>query len=307
MSLENIIEQIRGVLDAPEGKVSLYFTKKDYRSIYTSYKPGISIDLQKEFVTIVIEALEELKEKAVVPFNPTGSLDDTLEICNYESVDSLSHIIQSLDEGRLLESPPDDISKFTFYCLVIKPNGSHEKEELLFFRRVTKFKKLKKGIVGRIVSGDFEKIDAELLGIDNYIDIVGFDSQLTIVNHISMERIFDIKTQYQESAKRTLAMIKDTNRIENFEQFEEDSINDGRVIRGLTKILQEPDKVNRCFENFEKVKELVNVVELDIKFSEDGSKIIYERKDQLQNITLIIRDAYYQTFITERLGVDELA
>jgi hypothetical protein len=306
MAFQGIIEKLNEVLVAPEGKVSLYFTRKDYRSNYTSYKPGISIELQKEFLNIVIEALGELEDKATVPFNPTGSLDDTLEICNYESVASLEHIILSIDEDKLLESIPDDISKFTFYCLVIKPDNSEE-EKLLFFRRVTKFKKLKKGIVGQFISGDFEKIDADLLGIDNYIDIVGYDSQIIITNHISMERIFDIKTQYQESAKRTLTMIKETNRIENFDQFEEDSINDGRVIRGLNKILQDPDRVNRCFENFEKVKELVSLVELDIKFSEDGSKLLYERKEQLQNITLIIRDAYYQAYITERLGVDELA
>lgn len=304
MALENIIEILQEAWEKPEGRVSLYFTRKDYKASYTSYKPGTSINLQKELVDIVIQALQGLRGKDIVPFNPSGSLDDTLEVCDYAQVDSLKHIVESLEEDKLLEDIPDDVSKFTFYCLVIQ---LADDEKLFFFRRVTKFKRLQKGIVGQFVSGDFEKVDAELLGIDNYIDIIGYNSELTVANHISMERIFDIKTQYQESAKRTLAMIKETNRIENFKQFEEDSINDGRVIRGLTKLLQDPDRVKTCFENFEKVKELVNVVELDIKFNEDGNKLLYERKDQLQNITLIIRDAYYQAFITERLGVDELA
>ncbi|MEC1716990.1 hypothetical protein [Schinkia azotoformans] len=157
MSLESIVDKLITISDMPQGKVSLYFTRKDYKSSYTSYKPELSIDLQKEFINIVIECLEELKEKNPVPFNPAGSLDDTIEICNYESVDSLEHIIQSLDEDKLLESPPDDISKFTFYCLVITPEESNPTEKLLFFRRVTKFKKLKKGIIGQLISGDFKK------------------------------------------------------------------------------------------------------------------------------------------------------
>lgn len=304
MALENIIEKLERISKNLEGRVSLYFTRKDYKSNYTSYKPGTSNSLKEELVNIVIDALKGLKGKDVMTFNPSGSLDDTLEVYDYASVDSLTYIIESLKEDKLLEEIPEDILRFTFYCLVIRLG---EEDSLLLFRRLTKFKKLQKGIIGRLVSGDFEKIDADLLGIDNYIDIIGYNSELTIANHISMERIFDIKTQYQESAKRTLTMIKETNKIENFEQFEDDSINDGRIIRGLTKLLQDPERVKKSLEHFDKVKDLVNVVGLDIKFSEDGNKLLYERKDQLQNITLIIRDAYYQSFINERLGVDELA
>lgn len=303
MSIENIIEKLEDVVDNPEGKVTLYFTKKDYKGSYTSYKPGISIPLQKDLINISIEALNEVKNKESLPFNPSGSVNDTIEFCDYPSVNSLTHIIESLDEEKLLEEVPDDISKFTFYSLVIEFNAN---DTLYLFRRLTKFKKLQKGILGKIVTGDFEKIDADLLGIDNNIDIIGYNSQLTILHHISMERIFDIKTQYQEGAKQTLDMIEKTNKIENFEQFKEDSINDGRVIRGLTKLLQDPERVKKSLENFDKVKELVDLVGLDIKFTDDD-KLLYEKKEQLQSITLIIRDAYYQSFIIERLGVDELA
>ncbi|CDX00846.1 permease component [Desulfitobacterium hafniense] len=303
MALENIIEMLEGVSEDPAGKVSLYFTRKDYKCNYTSFKPSISIPLQKELLNIANEALKELSKRAVTTFNPTGSLDDTLEVIDYVYVDSLSHILESLKEERLLTDIPDDISKFNFYCLVIKFG---QDDNILLFRRLTRFKKLQKGIVGRFISGEFEKIDAELLGIDNFIDIIGCNNELTVAAHISMERIFDIKTQYQENAKRTLEIIKETNKIENFDQFQEDSINDGRIIRGLTKLLKEPERVKKSLEKMDKIKDLVNLVELDIKFTDDG-KMLYERKDQLQNITLIIRDAYYQSYINERLGVDEMA
>ncbi len=304
MAIVHIIEKLRAVSENPEGKISLYFTRKDNNGKYSSYNPGTSIALKREFMRIIMDALESIKGKDAVRFNPAGSLGDTVEVCSYESVDSFDHIIKSLDEDKLLEEPPEDVAKFTFYCFMVQLG---DLEKLFFFRRVIKFKRLQKGIIGRLVTGDFEKIDSDLLGIDNHVDIIGCNSELTVVNHISMERIFDIRTQFQLSARRTLTLIKDTNRIENFEQFEEDSISDGRIIRGLTKILQDPGKVSRCFDNFEKIKELVSAIQLDIRFSADGSKLLYESKDQLQNITLIIRDAYYQAYITERLGVDELA
>lgn len=304
MTIETIIEKLNEVIDNPEGKVDLFFTQKKTNGRYISYKPRTEIVLKKELVGIVMEALEEVKGKSVVTFNPTGSLDDTLEECSYDSVTSLVDIEDSLETANLLEDPPNDISKFTFYCLVVQLDDN---EKILFFRRLTKFKRLQKGIVGQFVTGEFQKVSAELLGIDSYVDIIGYNSTLTVTNHIAMERIFDIKTQYQESAQRTLEMIKEADRIENFSQFETDSINDGRIIRGLTKLLKDPEKVRNCFENFDKVKELVAEVELAITFTEDGEKLVYEGKEQLQAITLILRDAYYQAYISERLGVDELA
>ncbi|PLR78334.1 DUF4868 domain-containing protein [Bacillus sp. V3-13] len=304
MTIENIITKLEKLTDNANGKIVLYFTRKGYNGKYSSYKPGISPSLQKELLTIIIQALKGISGKSTVPFNPIGSLDETLETCDFSYVESLEHIIESHEEGNLLEDPPTDLSRFTFYCIKV---NIEEGEDFLFFRRVTKFKKLKKGVIGTISTGDFRKIEADLIGIDGDVDIIGYDSVLTIANHISLERIFDIRTQYKESALKTLALIKETNMIENFEQFHDDSINDGRVIRGLTKLLKDPQKVIKCFENFDKVKELVEVVDLDINFSEDGTKIIYEKKEQLPSITLIIRDAYYQTYITDTLGIDELA
>lgn len=304
MSISIVIEKLKNLIDNPQGKVQLYFTQKKQSGKYISYKSNTSIELKSELLKIAISALDWEKDKPVVEFNPTGSLTETIEESDCDSIDSYKEIESSLKEENLLEEPPADLSKFTFYCLEVKLENN---EKILLFRRLTKFKKLQEGIIGQFISGEFKKVSSDLIGIDSQVDIIAYDSKLTITNHIALERIFNIKTQYQESAKRTLSMIKDENRIENFDQFETDSINDGRIIKGLTKLLKDPDKVRNCFENFSKVKELVNEVGLNISFTSDGEKLVYDSKEQLQDITLIIRDAYYQAYISERLGIDELA
>lgn len=304
MSISTVIEKLEAVKDEPRGKLQLYFTQKRPNGKYVSFKAESSVDLQKELIKIVIKALDEVKDKQTVAFNPSGSLDETIEECDYEYVESLNDIKTSLETTNLLEETPGDLSKFTFYCLIVELENE---EKMLFFRRVTKFKRLKEGLLGQFVDGEFVKISAELLGIDGYIDIIGYNEKLTITNHIAMERIFNITAQYQESAKQTLDFIKKENRIENFDQFEVDSINDGRIIRGLTKLLNDTGKIKNCFDNFDKVRELVNDISLNIKFTDDGQKLVYENKEQLQGITLILRDAYYRAYISERFGVDELA
>jgi hypothetical protein len=50
---------------------------------------------QKEFIRIIINSLEQIRGKDIVKFNPSGALDDTLESCSYESVNSLTPIKDS--------------------------------------------------------------------------------------------------------------------------------------------------------------------------------------------------------------------
>lgn len=308
MSIATIIEKLEKFTGQAEGKIVLYFTKKARGGRYSSFKPLVSGPLQEELLSIMIDALDNIKEYPTQQFNTIGTLDETIEYCDYTFVENFKDVMDSMEDENLLPEAPQDLSEFTFYLIKVKLADEDEEEnDFLYFRRVTKFKKLQKGIVGRILNGDFEKVSSDLIGIDSTVDIIGYDSIFTIANHISMERIFDIKEQYKESAKQTLDLIREANLIENFEKYSEDSIQDGRIIRGLTKILENPEKVKQVNENFSKVIEVVESMDLEIQFNEDKSKMIYEDKSQLQSITFILRDAYYQTLIIERKGVDERA
>lgn len=282
----------------------LYFTNKRYNNTYISYSPGVAETLQSDLISIVTEALTEVDEAEQRPFNPIGSIEGCIENCSVNEVANFQEIVNSLNEEVVIRRPitPEEISKLNFYCLKIVFDNQ---EELFIFRRVTKFNRLTRGLIGQFVEGDFEKLNPNLLGIDRNLDVVVYQDEVLILNHISLERIFSIHDQYQEKASQTLEIVERANRITNFDQFKEDCLSDARVTRALTKILNEEDRINRCFENFENVIHVVDIFGLEIEFEEENSVLVYEDKSQLLDITRLIRDSFYRTIINNREGIDE--
>jgi uncharacterized protein (UPF0297 family) len=283
--------------------IRLYFTRKKHNGTYVSYSPTISKELPQELKDIVTSALENVITVEQREFNPIGTLDGYVETFNPESVGSFNDIVNSMHEDVVHRDgiPSDEINRLNFYC--IKIHLGEEFGDALFFRRVTKFKKLQKGIVGRIVSNDFEKVGNDLLGIDPYIDIVVFNDEMLIINHVSFERIFRIQDQYFEKAQETLNKIEEAGKIRNFEEFKEDCLSDARITRALTKLLSEEERIDKFILNFENVRTVIEVFELDVKV--ESGVLIYEDKSQLMDIVRLIKDSYYRSLIANRKGIDE--
>ncbi|CAM5273436.1 hypothetical protein LSPH24S_01905 [Lysinibacillus sphaericus] len=111
--------------------------------------------------------------------------------------------------------------------------------------------------MGRFIEGGFEKLEGNLLGMDDAIDIIVFNQEMFILNHISLERIFSIHEQYSQNAEQALQRIEQSGKIENFESFREDCLNDNRITRTLTKVLDTQDALDNVFANFQNVVEVV--------------------------------------------------
>src|SRR5699024_1101209 len=121
-----------------------------------------------------------------------------------------------------------------------------DQDEILVFRRVTKFNRLAKGVIGRFFNQEFIKLEPDLLGLDGNVDIIIYKEEMLILNHISLERIFSVHDQFREKANQTLDLVARSNKIKNFEQFREDCLADMRVTRALTKLLNEEQRVENC-------------------------------------------------------------
>lgn len=291
-------------------KCRLYFTRKKSNNFYVSYSPIIDKEVAQKLIELIILYLEKQKELPVSNFSPIGSYDDTLEICQTDEIQSYEEVMDSLQDGKVERELIDTIviNKLNFYCLSVDCVVDGMEENIKFFRRITRFKKLSsKGIFGRIEKNRFSRIDTEMLGIDGEVDTIIIGTQVLILNHIALERIFSLSDQYIEKSEEAIEKIKAAKRIENFEQFEEDCKNDRRITRILTKLLNEEDKLEHCFENFQNVKKAIEIFELDITINTDGNRetIVYERKTQLMNMVRLIRDSYYRSIIRERPGVDD--
>lgn len=137
------------------------------------------------------------------------------------------------------------------------------------------------------------------------VDIVIHDGEMLILNHISLERIFSINDQYQQKAGQTLDLVNRADRITNFDQFREDCLSDARVTRALTKLLNEEQRMHQVFENFANVIQVIDIFGLNIELAEENTKLVYEEKSQLLDITRLMRDSFYITYINSRDGFDE--
>lgn len=283
--------------------IRLYFTRKVSNSRYESYSPSISESLQGKLQKLVINTLEDVKGSEQREFNPIGSIEECVETYSTNEVESYIEIINSMEEDTVIrrEISSSEISKLTFYCIKI----NIDEEEILIFRRVTKFNRLAKGVIGQFFKNEFIQLQNDLLGLDSRVDIIVYKGEMLILNHISLERIFSIHDQYRNKASQTLDLVERTNKISNFEQFREDCLSDKRVTRALTKLLNEEQKVENCFENFSNVIRVIDIFELEIELSENNTILLYEDRSQLMDMTRLIRDSYYKTFITETPGIDE--
>ncbi|MBY0189150.1 DUF4868 domain-containing protein [Bacillus aerophilus] len=302
MNIENILTILNG-LNRENLDSRLYFTRKKSNGKYETYSPSLSRDLQLELKKLVFKSVEEIKSSEQRDYSPIGSVDGCVETISANEINSFSDIISSLNNGDEHRNgvPDDEVSKLTFYCFKIFTAAG----DILFFRRVTKFNKLKNGFMGRFAHNDFEKLNDTLIGIDPSVDLIVFEGEVLILNHISLERIFSISDQFKQKAGETLEIVEHADRIINFEQFREDCLADGRVTRALTKLLNEEDRMHQVFDNFDNVIRVIDLFHLNIDLTEGNTKLVYEDKSQLMDITRLMRDSFYSTYINNRNGIDE--
>lgn len=293
------LTRVKGILSQQNLTSALYFTVKS-KSLYTSYSPEISPTIMESLICYANEYLDKYMDDEQIDFNPTGYRDGTIEITDFEYVGNYNEVIQTFDNGAI-ECPGD--LDFSFYCLdIISEDGDNVK----LFRRVTKFKKLySKGLLAAFQGNRLNKVEDKMIGLDGDIDIVAFENEIAILNHISLERIFRLEDQFSTKAHEAIEYLRNTNKVVNFEDFEEDCLNDLAVRKVLTKMLKEGNNLNICFDNFDNVLETIDIFGLEIEVQTVPSiGLVYEDKRQVMDILRLARDSYYRSLIQEKPGID---
>ena len=308
MDIEKIISALQ--MEGIQSRCRLYFIRKKNNNSYISYSPLIEEGVAEQLIELVRNYLEKQKRLPITEFSPIGSYGDMLESCKTEEIQNYQEVIESLQEDRVERETIGNsvINKLNFYCLSVDCVIDGREENIKFFRRLTRFKKLSsKGMFGQIKNNRFSKVETEMLGVDGDIDTISIGNSVIILNHIALERIFSMNDQYIEKSEDAIKKIEEAKRIENFEQFKEDCKNDKRIVRILTRLLNEENRLEHCFENFENVQKAINIFELGIHTGMQGGKqtVIYEDKHQLMDMVRLIRDSYYTSIIRERHGVDD--
>lgn len=293
------IEEVINVLKNKDNSKELYFCEKNKDS-YESVCPEVSEEIFDILIQNAIESISDRVQNERIQYNPTGFREGTLEMWNVDYVGNYNEIVQSFDPNNI-EIESGKIERFSFYCVKIGEKNDNVK----IFRRLTKFKKLSThGFLGIFKGNQLNKIDSQILGIDGDVDLIVYKEEILILNHISLERIFKIEEQYEKKSRETIDFLRSTGKIENFDEFEEDCMNNLLTRKILTKMQNEDNDLSKCFDNFENIVTTINVFELPINVNMNTKSIIYEGKDQIKDILLLARDSYYKSLIQEKPGID---
>jgi hypothetical protein len=144
-------------------------------------------------------------------------------------------------------------------------------------------------------------MDKEFIGIDETVDIVLMDNVLYILNHISLERVFNFRDLFLQATNEAMGELLNRSVLANLEQFSEDCSRDVRAMKRITDIMTK-GRLPLFFDNFDKVPAIVDRIGIDIQFDEEG-KIIYRDKSQLFPIIYLMSDSYFKSLLAERTGI----
>lgn len=298
--LKKFIEVI--ITERPECCTQLYFSRKTSTK-YITHAPSASNEVQYQIIDTVLPCLLELLENnQAVEYNPIGVADNEIEILKSDTIPNFSKFIDSVSDNNIYKEMSDiKLEKIGFYCFHIK----YEDDEVYLFRQFSKLKKLRSGLIGQFFNDELTILEnQEFLGIDSYIDSICFNGDLLVLNHISLERIFDYKDEFLKKTNEAIAAIKEKDKFVNVEQFADDCCRDVRITKRFTHLMSKC-RLPLFFEHYDKVCEIVSELELDIDFDNTG-KLIYRDKSQLYHIVALLSDSYFRALLSNRTGIAKM-
>lgn len=300
------IKDLINYLNTENLELNLYFSRKLRDGRYISFSPNVGRKIFDDLLNLIIEHIIKFKDYEVVDYNPTGYKDSTIENCSISYIKNYQDVINSFEEADNVESEIDP-DNYNFYTLELLSPNKPEFPNIKIFRRVTKFKKLhSKGFIARFNGRTLNKIESKLIGIDGEVDILIINEKIIILSHYSLERIFNLDEQFKDTASEFLKQDGLKEGINNYDNFYDDCLNDGRYRKTLTKMMSENIDIDRTYQNSENIKKTIDMFSLTINYNEEPSFcLIYEGKDQIMDILRILRDSYYKSIINEQIGVDE--
>lgn len=300
MSKEELSSLIRQIYeDSPDNIMEIFFVKKPSATRMQSFKPQVSAQVQRDILDIVLPCVKrQLENTVLVDYNPVGVADGEMEFLDQDSVTQINDFLTSIsDENLHKEMNNLAISQISFYCIKI----TFDEKELYLFRQFSKMKKLRSGYIARFINDELVAMEGDFLGVDENTDMIYFDNQVYVLNHISLERIFNYRDVYLQKTNEAMGELLRQGAFQNLEQFNEDCCRDVRIMKRFTNIMTQ-GRLPLFFENYEKVPEIVSELGLDIEFDEN-SKIIYREKSQLFHIINLMSDAYFRSLLANRMGI----
>ncbi|SEN76858.1 protein of unknown function [Mesobacillus persicus] len=300
----NYLRQFVNNLDINQpNAVSVKFVQKIMEA-YEVYQPTIRPQMRQDLKDLYNEVFQtRLYDLPQEIYNPNVGQDGYLSVATLDVARVANTIVEIDSEENIHGDMGEmDLNDINFYC--IKFTNTND-ESMYIFRRFTKMKKIRSGILGILEDNTLRKFDNELfIGLDRDIDILVFQNEMLIINRFALQTIFNLQDYFSERATEALSHIEEGNIITNFDEFRDDCLNDRQASKRITKILNTPGRIEGFIQNRNLLPNVIAEADLDIELNQHG-QIVYTRNRQVRSqILFCIADAYYLSLILGRIGED---
>ncbi|CEK35415.1 hypothetical protein UMC2_23711 [[Clostridium] sordellii] len=270
----------------------VYKNKNNYNFLDSNIKNTV----QKEIVKLLkTSILSIIKGNELVDFDPISREDETIEKISVNDVKGYEEFKLCRQKSINYAERFKDLKTVSFYVLELN-NGE---KNIKIFRRYSKNKTLSKGILFKSFDKTFDKIKENIFQVDENVDFISIDDNYIIIfNRYSFELITGYRTNYTENLKKALEEIRDSNLVDNVEQFCEDCKNSIKIAKRFTKAMKD-SSIRLILENLEDVEKAIKEAELSLTFREN--KVIYEGKEQLHDLVKLLSDEFAKTLIGKRI------
>ncbi|MFQ6322545.1 Kiwa anti-phage protein KwaB-like domain-containing protein [Lactococcus garvieae] len=268
-----------------------------------SYAPQLNQNMKKELKDFYCDILSNpFFDKDQSEYNPNIASEGLLQISNLDNA-HIKEVIEDMESasnyvGDIKEA---NLERLNYYSFKFTKNDKN----IYIFRRFTKMKKIRNGILGLIHDNSFKKLEEKnFFGLDRDIDILIFENEALIINKFALQTIFRLDDYFNNRATLALERLKQEDIFENFSDFHDGCINDKMAARRITKIINTPGRIDDFLKNFDQLPRVIEQFDLEIELSDDN-KIKYNGTRESRNhILSCISDSYYQSLILQRLGED---
>lgn len=202
MNIDEIRRFMRDLDTANTDSITMKVVQKVGNGI-DIYTPEIIVGMRENLKNFFCESLDnkffDLEQRV---YDPSVVVEGTLQISDLAT----AHIIDVLADLRNSDNyvgdvKDIDIERVNYYVFEFSNNGRN----LLIFRRFTKMKKIRNGLLGHFIDNTFRKIETDdFFGIDRDIDIMIFDNQALIVNRFALQTIFKLNDYFNQQAQIAL-------------------------------------------------------------------------------------------------------
>lgn len=259
------LDEAREFLREVEGfDLDCIFISKEYEL----KKALLQENLKNEIIENLINRFNKItKEKNVVEYDPIVKLEDSIDSISIEDVSKLNLIEENLKAIEAIEEIQsfDEIYDSRAYVMILKKDDIN----LMFFKKFISSIYLKSKMKLLWFEGRMERLDKDIISIDDKFDCVGFSNNLLVISKPAFEQIFDYKDEYTKKANENIEHMNKLSIIKNIEllAMECEKVTIKKKLAKIKKDQIEWFK-DQIENNFNRVEHIIDKAGLDIQVIE---------------------------------------